>query len=250
MRRNLKRPYKNTPYRSPYAKRQMTGRRGYSTVNRTRGVYSKGEMKYFDTNRSGIAIAANADWTGTEADPATLNTLCVPTVGAAINQRIGREIKVYKIKIKGIIQAPNQASQSGGDAAQSCRLLLVLDTQTNASQMQGEQVIGSGNVADSLFSFQNLDNVGRFRVLKDKMMTMSNVNLAGSPTTGDVVQSGMARTFKISYKFRTPVSIRFNATNGGSVADIVDNSFHILINSSNAALSSTLSYQARVCYKE
>ena len=69
-------------------KRANVGRVGYQPVARTKGVYGAGEMKYFDTDY--IAAVANAvNWTGTEADPAVFLTLCVPTVGAAINQRIG-----------------------------------------------------------------------------------------------------------------------------------------------------------------
>lgn len=89
----------------PAIRRPARPRSGYATVARTRGVYSKGEMKYFDTERSVTAIPASTDWTATEFPPnvGTPTTLVVPTVGSAINQRIGREIKVYKIKIRGNI---------------------------------------------------------------------------------------------------------------------------------------------------
>jgi hypothetical protein len=205
-------------------------------------------MKYFDVTRNVTAIVANADWTGTEADPATLDTLCCPTVGSAINQRIGREIKVHKIKIRGVVSAPAQTTQAGGDNAQFIRMLLVQDTQTNATQMQGEQVVGQAN--PSLFSFQNLDNTGRFRVLKDKTIALTNANISGTSAAATVIQSGMGRWFKINYRFKKPVSIRFNATNGGSVADIVDNSFHVIINSLDSAIGAQMGYQARICYKE
>lgn len=228
---------------------RASARRGYRTVARTRGIYAKGEMKYFDCSYGATQIAANSDWTGTESDPTTLDTLFVPTQGSAINQRIGREVKVHKIKIRGLIAAPAQTTEASPDNAQFIRMILVQDTQTNATQMQGEQLIGSGS-SDTIASFQNLDNTGRFKVLKDKTFALVNANISGTSAAATIIQSGMGRWFKINHTFKVPVSVRFNATNGGSIADIVDNSFHILCNSVDSALAARLSYQARICYKE
>lgn len=90
-----------------YARR----RAGYSSVARTRGAAVAGEMKYFDCDANGIAlVATTTTWpAGTMVDPLTTinlgsaavaNPLCLyaPTVGAALNQRIGRKILVRKIK--------------------------------------------------------------------------------------------------------------------------------------------------------
>lgn len=226
---------------------------GYQTVPRTRGVYAKGEMKYFDTERAATAIAAvTTTWgAGTILDPATFNTLVVPVVGAAINQRIGREVKVFKIKIKGEIIIPAQAAQNAADNASVMRYLLVQDTQTNATQMSSAQLLSDQTAADTtIHAFQNLNNFGRFRVLKDKYIVFGNMNVAGSPTANDLVQSGTKKTFKCSVKFKKPVSIRFNATNGGTIADIIDNSFHFIIAADNVVYVPTVSYVSRVCFKE
>lgn len=228
-------------------------RRGYGSVARTRGAQVRGEMKYFDTERAATAIAAvTTTWgAGTILDPAVFNTLVVPTVGAAINQRIGREIKVYKIKIKGEIIVPTQAAQAAADNASVMRYLLVQDQQTNAAQMTSAQLLSDQAAADTtIHAFQNLNNFGRFKVLKDKYVVFGNLNVAGSPTAADLVQSGTKKTFKCSVKFRKPVSIRFNATNGGTVADIIDNSFHFIIAAENVVYVPTVSYVSRVCYKE
>lgn len=90
-----------------YARR----RQGYSSVARTRGAAVQGEMKYFDCDANSIAlVATTTTWpAGTMVDPLTTinlgsaavaNPLCLyaPTVGAALNQRIGRKILVHKIK--------------------------------------------------------------------------------------------------------------------------------------------------------
>lgn len=222
-------------------------RAGYQVVQRTPGVYGAGEMKYFDTEFSG-AIPSVAAWTGTEMDPATFLTLCVPVVGSAINQRIGRAIKVHKIKIRGIVTCAAQVDQTAGDAPAVLRLILYQDMQTNASQAQGEQVMTGATTSSNVNMFQNIDNFGRFRVLKDKIITMANPNFTWDGTNLETM--GLARTFKMNINFKVPVEIRFNATNGGTIADIVDNSFHVIANAYSTGLVPTLNYACRVCYKE
>jgi len=233
-----------------YAKRRKISggmsRRGYQTVARTRGAYSQGEMKYQDMEYSNV-IVSSPSWTGTMSDPATFNTLSVPTVGAAINQRIGKGIKIHKVKIRGRIVFNPAEAQAGAFASQQVRLAVVLDKQTNSSQMTGAQIFTSGTTTTSAVNaFQNIDSFGRFRVLKDKTYTIEDPNLAGTDTVHDV--NGKSRPFKFSINFKKPLDVRFNATNGGTIADIVDNSIHVVCNAINTGFN--LAYVSRVCYKE
>lgn len=212
-----------------------------------------GEMKYFDTSYAPTAIqVVSTTWASTVADPTTFNCLFAPVIGSAINQRIGREVKVMKIKIRGQITSDAQTLQSAGDNGNQVRLMLVQDTQTNAAQMTGTQLMeGVSSSTRTINAFQSLANFGRFRVLKDKSIILSNANLANDTgSTGGIIQSGLKRHFKINYTFQKPVSVHFNATNGGSVADIVDNSFHIVCASDNTGMDVDLCYVCRVCYKE
>ncbi len=235
-------------------------RKGYTTVPRTGGVMSFGEMKYFDTELPAAALTASLNWTGTEHDPTTTNegtpvanplTLFCPVVGSAINQRIGREAKVYKIKIHGRLNVPKQATQTTSDDAIQCRVILVQDMQTNALQMQGEQLMQdpvTNTAAMAINEFQSLANFGRFRVLKDKTYMVQRPSTMDSGT--DAQQFGLNTVFKWNVKFRKPVSVRFNAVNAGTFADIVDNSFHVIAMSSTTDGAVTLGYASRVSYKE
>jgi len=240
---------------------ETKARKGYKTVARTRGVYSTGEMKYFDTRLAATALPAAADWLATEFDPtATIEatpvntplTLCAPVVGSAINQRIGREIKVHKIKMRFNVNAPAQAGINAADPGSNIRIQLVQDTQTNSTQMQGEQLMtATADINSAMLGYQSLNNFGRFRVIKDKFLTLNNPAIANDTgATGGVVQQGLIKTFKFSINFKKPIPVRFNATNGGTVADIVDNSFHIIANTNATGLAPTLSYFCRVAYKE
>jgi len=224
-------------------------RKGFSSVARTRGAAVTGEMKYFDTEFGPTAIAETNDWTGTEMDPTTFNTLFAPIVGSAINQRIGKAAKVLKIKLHLQVDAPQQANQTLSKPAANCRIIIYQDTQTNSAQAQGEQVMtGGATDATGMLQFQNINNFGRFRVLMDKNIIIQNPNFSYDGT--NLEQNGVARTWKFSKTFKKPVTVRFNATNGGSVADIVDNSWHVIALVDNDDLAPRLMYACRVCYKE
>ncbi len=232
----------------------ITGkRRGYSTVARARGPLSFGEMKYFDTERSATAVPASTNWTATEFPPnvGTPTTLCNPVVGAAINNRIGRKIKVHKIRVKGVLNVPAQANITAGDAAALCRLAFVCDSQSNGAQAQGETIFTdptTDTALQAVNAFQSLANLGRFKVIKDKMINLQNPNLSYDGTNMEA--QGISIPFKFSVLYRTPVTVSFNATNGGTIADIVDFSWCVYAMCTSADLAPTITYNGRAYYKE
>jgi len=245
-----KRAASGQPKGASKSKKSKThNRRGYSSVPRTRGAAVTGEMKYFDTQLSLSAVSEDNTWANTEVDPATFLTLFVPVVGAGVNQRIGKSAKVLKLKMRFLLSCVAQANQTGADPGTTVRVIVYQDKQTNASQAQGENVMtGGSSDATGILSFQNVDNFGRFIVLMDKTLTLQNPNMSYDGT--NVEQAGLEKTFKFTRKFNRPVEVRFNATNGGTIADIVDNSFHVIALCDNDDLAPQISYYSRVCYKE
>ena len=242
-----------------YAKAKKAQTRvGYATVARTRGVYARGEMKYYDTELTTTAINASTNWTATEFNPDVPNatsTLCAPAVGSAINQRIGREVKVHKLKINYSISVSPQGTVTSGDEGCQVRLMVVQDMQTNAAQAQGEQIMQVPVTANSRhppLSFMSLTNLGRFKVLKDKNIILQNPNSAALNATANNQQQGLVHVGKMHFTFKTPISVRFNATNtaNGAIADIVDNSFCVYATANTVDLIPSLVYQARASYKE
>lgn len=236
--------------RYPYARRYRPQyvRPGYGLVGRTPGGAVLGEMKYFDTAVSNQIVPALATWVGTTLDPATFNTLCVPVVGAAFNQRIGKEINIVKIKIRGSFTLQPRNGTTNLDAPTVIRYGVFQDMQTNATQAGGQLVMTpTSTVIQAPFTFQNIDNFGRFKVLKDKVGVLQDPNIVGDATNHD--SNGKVIPFKMNIKFKKPIQVRFNQTNGGTIADIIDNSLHFYANCNNAG-SITLDYLSRVCYKE
>lgn len=205
------------------------------------------ERKYFDSELDGSAIGSSTTtWAGREQDPATLNTLFAPITGDDFNHRTGRKVQVIAIKIKGYVNIPAQADQTAADQPYLARIILVQDRQTNAGQLNAEDVISSGGTNQAINMFQNPAFFGRFRVLQDKFIAFSPPTMTYDGT--NVEQAGMIRNFKFNIKFRKPVVMHFNSTNGGTVADIVDNSFHIIANAQSSQLAGTLNYKCRTTF--
>jgi len=246
------------------ARKPTKTRAGFSSTARTRGAAVQGEMKYMDSDYNAVAIpAVTTTWVaGTMADPlATINlgtaavanpqNLCAPQVGATLNSRVGRKINVHKIKVHGKITAAFQTLQPAPDSGCKIRVVLVQDMQTNAGQMTGAQLYNDGTGPNTVINtFQNPNNFGRFRVLKDKMYQISDLNITTDAAGAAIAQAAKVINFKFMVNFKKPVVVHFNATNAGTVGDIVDNSFHILAATDNVSFAPTLSYYCRVAYKD
>ncbi|AUM61895.1 capsid [uncultured virus] len=247
-------------------------RAGYTSVARTRGAAVTGEMKYFDCYKTTTAVGVvTTTWpAGAMTDPtttvnlgaaavATPQCLFAPTVGSGLNQRIGRSVLVRKIKIHGQITAAASAQALSAwepYLPQKVRLLVVQDQQTNAAQMTAAQLMNDAGAADTTInSYQNPNNFGRFRVLKDKDILIQDPNFVTEYPPEDTPYSrtnGLIRNFKIAINFKVPIKVQFNATNGGTVADIVDNSFHVLCACTGVSTNNppSISYYSRIAYKE
>jgi len=222
------------------------------TVARTMGPFAVSESKYFDSFKSAQTIAETTSWAATEADPTTLDTLFVPQEGSDIDNRIGRKVSVYKIALRGVISASLASDQTDTLQNPAVRLILFQDQQSNGVQAQGEELMASPGAATSALTFstfQNLANLGRFRVLRDKTIR-GTITVTGTDGASTTSQRANDIPFKITVKFTKPVVVKFNATNGGTIGDIVDNSFHLLAVKSNADYTTVISYQCRTYYKD
>lgn len=230
-----------------------SARRGYYRVRgRAAGaLVMSPERKYFDATKASTNIAESTDWTGTEVDP-TANSLFTPVLGTAINNRVGRKVAVHKIKIRGTIVPANNQDQADTLLQPNYRIILYQDKQTNGAQSQGEDVMAAPTTVatgNAFCSFQSLANFGRFRVLKDKIYTPQSpvANTDGANTTS---QTATIVPFKMTVNFRKPVLVHFNALNGGTIADIVDNSFHLLAQGSSTQNGASILYESRVVYTD
>lgn len=208
------------------------------------------ETKYFDSLRKDYTVISMATTTtGLEADPATLQTLFAPTQGDDITQRDGRSCYVTKITIKGSLTSQPSTAATAANTSQGVRLILCIDKQTNSAQMNSEDLIFSSVADPATFDFQNKAFFGRFRILKDKMLSLPTQPIASNGTAAQLFIGSTVKYFKIRHKFAVPLKINFNGTNGGTVADIIDNSLHLIVGQEKVAPTVLLSYQCRTVFK-
>lgn len=235
--------------RAKPAPRKKAARKTLTTLN-AEGPH------YFDAERAAYTIPnITTNWAGAEVDATTgtgpvVEKLCLfaPIQGDDIANRQGRFVFVKTIRIHGVLIVPAQVAQTSADASLLIRALVIHDKQTNAAQFNSEDVLASGLAILPMHQFRNVDFLKRFTVLKDKKFKFATVAMvndgAGPPPT--IAQAGQRQYFDWTFKINKLVE--YNATNGGTVADIMDNSWHFMIGTDGAALAPTISYKVRTVF--
>lgn len=177
-------------------------------------VYTRGssETKYFDVGINVAITGAGTTWADTEVTAdnyvtsggvtgAYTDCCLIPTAqGSAYGQVIGQRYHLKKLRVRGNLSLAALAAQSAGVQAVHARILLVMDTQPNGAQAQGEDIMQDfGAQGENVFSFQRVaSQTGRFRVLKDKFLTLTPWAFNDAATTGAV--SYGVQNFKFQYK--------------------------------------------------
>lgn len=209
------------------------------------------ERKYYDLDLAVTTIASSAtDWNGSYAEPTSLQALFVPQQGNGFSQRVGRQIQVIKFSLRGTIERnPLSGSQFIVPAIPpQYRMIVFIDQQTNAGRPTGNDVMQSAGSTNPIFAFQNANNFGRFRVLKDKLWVAPQMHTWAS-VDGQDHQHGYTIPFKYTFIFKKPILIHFNGTNSGTITDIIDNSFHLMCLTDTAgAPLSFITYKGRFVY--
>ncbi len=218
-------------------------RRAYQGGRTRTGGFTGIERKFYDTSLIGAALTAPTDATGGEHDQSA--TICMNSItqGDGESQRDGRKCTVQSAYVKGVINCPAQANQTATDAASKIYIALVLDTQTNGAQLNSEDVFKNdgANAITAASPMRNMQFTQRFRILDTAELVMQNPNISWDGT--NMEQQGLVSPFQLSS------NIEFSSQYSGtteSVANITDNSLHIIAYCNENGLAPTISYNARV----
>jgi len=202
------------------------------------------ERKFYDTNLIATAIPASTDFTATEFDPSATAMMTTPPVGNGEQTRDGKQISALYLEFNCVVQ--NNASEAQTGPTQGCKVFIaiVLDTQSNAAQCQGEDIFKNTNaVAETaMLPMRNLLNAKRFRVLKQAILNLDRTSLS-SAALNDFSSTGVSRAFKWFIPLKG-MRINFNAGTTASIANVVDNSIHVIANCN--LTTSQLAYNARL----
>lgn len=223
------------------------------------------ETKYFDTSFS-QTISTAADWTGSEvpcsnyiqSDGTTVGSysdsaLIPSAIGAGYGQINGNKYFLKKLRIKGLVQSGLGSDQADGPQPASVRLLVVLDTQPQGAQAQGEQILtdmGAANQCHYSFLAMAAGSGGRFRILKDKLfMQQPAVAVTDGANTNSHVRTGI--NFKFNFNFAKPLAVMLKANSATpNVASLSNYNIFILAHSTNAVPASTIQGCARAYFQD
>lgn len=205
------------------------------------------EHKFLDTSRIGASITAPTDSTGGELDPGTVNCINAVAQGDGSSNRDGKEYIIDSVYIYGVVGMAAQADQTVPDLMPAYFIALVLDKQTNAAQLNSEDVFtnagASANTAPT--PMRNLNFAKRFKVLWTHSDQFPPMTISWDGT--NIEQTGQQRLFKC---FLRNLNIRvLTSGTSANVTDIVDNSLHVIGYTSTTSPALTISYNARIRFR-
>lgn len=148
------------------------------------------------------------------------------TVGSEHYQRIGRQVRIKRIKLSA--QIGTNPDDTTFTSQQAWRIMLLLDRQANGAAPAITDIIGGiSNAGTNLYNSGygglmpiNPLNLNRFHVLADYVKQASSLVTQTQPA----LQIYMWVDIDVSVNILT----KYNAGNAGTVADILQNSIYVV----------------------
>lgn len=201
------------------------------------------EVKHVDFTVTSDAFTTV--WAGGEMDPGTALSISSIDQGSGDSERVGLRVKLLDWEIKGFVSMPAVESNTTPLSDEIARIIVVLDTQTNIAQLNAEDVMDTISGTLDVNSFPNWGRETRFEILEDKTFEIHRQQTNEGAI--NLFACGIERIpFHCRGTFKPPMKVRFNLTNGGTIADIIDNSIHVIGTATNTAVQ--VNYRSRVTY--
>lgn len=206
------------------------------------------EKKFYDTFLAPTNLGASTDATGGEYDPSATSMISTPAVGDGEQNRDGKRITIKSCQVKGFVDLTGATANGTIPQLANCKVFvaLVLDTQSNAAQMNSEDCFKTmtGDARNNVNMLRNLLYAERFRVLKSEVIDLTPNTLTGT-AANTYSFSGVSKCFE--WFIPLDLVVNFNAGSTSSIANVVDNSLHIIAYAtSGAPTQPTISYNARI----
>ena len=198
------------------------------------------ELKTLDTSNGGFSsVVSSATVTGCEIDPATIDCLTAPAQGDTYANRDGKRIVGKKLYIRGVLRKAAMAlsgTLTDVDKSGICTIWIILDTQTNGTQLSSENVLSNVSATASCGpeAFLNPAGTQRYRTLA--RMCFDARGFGSVTDDGTYVLGGaQEQTFEINLDLKDLV-INFNTAVEGICDNVIDNSIHFIACASGANL--------------
>lgn len=247
---------KKYAYRQPYRRGRTAATK--AVANYRTGGYMGAEIKFLDNALNGSIISNLPNLSDGLQDPANIDCLNAPDQGSGPQNREGRKIFMKSIHISGSVIFVPQFDNTVVPTIPDVYLALVLDTQTNKTQMSsGDCFTNPGGTSDTITCpFRDLEYTSRFKVLKKWHMRGPDLDLdVTGATTHETI--GKVCHFEMHRKlYNIPVTFVGNAV-PNTVGNIMDNSLHLVAFCNGAtdgddqtAIQVNLSYNARLRFSD
>jgi len=214
--------------RTPYAKRRKPPTKSMVVAGftRTAGPYARAyranpsrrqtlggiiEKKFYDTAWGTTNV--------TSAGIIATHGFLAIAQGTTENTRVGGKITVVNVNFRGELTGVNDSSQ----VPEVARFIFLWDKQANGAQPAVTDILQTASVN----SFLNMDNVERFQVIKDKMVTMDTNTYDAASTDAVYVDT---KLIKLNYKCSVP--IHYSSTTG-AITELKSNNLILLLISMN-----------------
>ncbi len=170
---------------------------------------------------------------GAQTTPGSISAIAQ---GDSESNRDGRKCTLTSLHIRGSVILDSSQGTTLQDGRQ-CRVIIVWDTQTNAAQLNAEDVYLTPT--EISLAFRNLQFTKRFKILKDATFDLNVMAGAGNGTADD--SPDYIKHFKWNFKLKIPVIHKGTTAVVGSVTD---NSLHVIAFANATGI--TLKYESRV----
>jgi len=205
------------PTYTKYGYKKKTLAQEVAALKRTVG---KEEWKYRDTI---VASSIN--------NTATIQCITLISQGDDVGNREGRKINIESIQAKIRWEQPNAAIIPA-----TMRVIFFADKQSNAAAPVTADLLDT-STAGGVDALRQLNNRSRFKILMDRRYSMGTV----SGGTHDIVDD---------YYDKRKHDVIFNATNGGTIADIQTGALWVLVVSDASANPPSTVINVRVRFTE
>lgn len=197
------------------------------------------ESKYLDNEISGVV----AQFAGSIISQ-SLNLI---QQGVTDDGRIGREVTLQKVQIKGHM---HMKTFNYVPAQHYVRFIVYLDTQCNGTVPTIDQIINDASVnALPMAGFYNLDEIERFVILKDEIIRPETVSGYFNTIAPQNVPVETITPFNYNIN-NLNVPLNFTGS-GATLPDVRNNNIGILAFSSDPASNvNQLDFQTRIRYKD
>jgi len=230
-------------------------------------IYRSGEGKYFDVSFSHTWTGGTDAWTGTEipcdnyitsagASAAYTDSCLIPTAqGSGYGQIQGQRYHLKKLRIRGMLWAAGASDKADIEPPNEIRLILVMDTQPNGAQAQGEDIMQgfTGAPGSNVASFlRTATTTGRFRILKDEFFVL-DVAAAGTDAANTTSQGFKGGQVSMQWAPKTPLLVQVaNGNATPTVAGCVSHNIFLLGygTRNTAAVSCLFTGAARAYYED